>query len=103
MLILYAKYLVKMLCMVRLRNKNVPRPDQNNIVPARNSTSSRSCTISNYCTHLRTHYVSPGLTFLPFFVAILARYVISEPRCHTVEMYASAVMAFTDFYTANSK
>jgi len=46
--ILYAKYLVKMLLIVLLRNKNVLKPDQSDTVPARNSTSTRSCTISNY-------------------------------------------------------
>jgi len=32
--ILYAKYLAKTLCMVRCRYKNVPRPDQSDVVPA---------------------------------------------------------------------
>jgi len=38
-----------MLCMVSLRNKNVPRPDQSDVFPAQNSTSTCSLTITTDC------------------------------------------------------
>ena len=55
-----------MLRMVRLRNKNVARPDQGDIVPARNSTSTCSGTITNkMCRNLAHRPVPKHLSTGP--------------------------------------
>jgi len=57
--IVYVKYVAKMLCMVRLRNKNVPRPDRSDVVPAQKSTITCSGAISthNFTSILNTYHM----------------------------------------------
>jgi len=49
LVILYAKYLAKILRMVWRHNNKFPRPDQSDDVPDQNSTNTRSGTISSFC------------------------------------------------------